>query len=219
MRGFSTAKSLVMAINLPKKFLHLFAKGALFLLFFFIFFSVFKLSLSTDLSNHTNFWFFLSNTLIFIIAADSGAFSPPPTFTAAAKTISSPPQHNLNKTVVVNEPPNEEEEEIIIPLTTEISIPPEFNNPRRSYQQRSKSEKEITRVGEKARKITMRRSKTMIRHDMTLTKKKEEEENEFAEMTNEELNRRVEEFIERFNRQIRLQKTNEDGNENRELLI
>lgn len=104
-----------------------------------------------------------------------------------------------------------------VSIISEISIPPEFNNPRRSYQ-RSKSEKEIKRVGEKARKIMMRRSKMMIRHDMTSTKK-EEEENEFAEMTNEELNRRVEEFIERFNRQIRLQKTNEDGNENRELLI
>ncbi|XP_038895571.1 uncharacterized protein LOC120083777 [Benincasa hispida] len=220
MRGFSAAKSLVMGIKLPKKFLHLFAKAALFLLSFFIYFS-----LSSNLFNHTNFWFFLTNTLIFIIAADSGAFSPPSSFVAATDTVPTPPK-DFNKIVVVKEPPNspiltqnEEEEEIIIQLTTEkTSIPPKFNNSRKSYQ-RSKSEKEIKRLREKAGKITMKRSKTMIRHDTTTTKKKEEEKDEFAEMTNEELNRRVEEFIERFNRQIRLQEINEHGNENRELLI
>ncbi|KGN65525.1 uncharacterized protein LOC105435817 [Cucumis sativus] len=211
---FSAPKSVVMNIKLPKKFLYLFAKGALFLIsFFFIYFS-----LSSDLFNHTNFWFFLSNTLIFVIALDSGAFSSPSSFVPAAKPNPSSPQHNFNNTIVVNQLPNSpipaqnEEEETIIPLTTEISFPCKFNNPIKPYQ-RSKSEKDIKRMVEKAKKVRMRRSKTMIKQNGTSTKEKEEENDEFTKMTDEELNRRVEEFIERFNRQIRLQEMNEDENE------
>lgn len=53
----------------------------------------------------------------------------------------------------------------------------------------------------------------MIKQNGTSTKEKEEENDEFTKMTDEELNRRVEEFIERFNRQIGLQEMNEDENE------
>ncbi|KAG7019508.1 hypothetical protein SDJN02_18469, partial [Cucurbita argyrosperma subsp. argyrosperma] len=185
-----------MAMKPRRKCLHLYAEEALcfvaFLLSLFIYFSAFNLSLST-LFRHTNFWFCLSNTLIFIIAAHSRAFSPPHTVNSAV-IIPTPPQNNFNSG---NPTENQQQQ---IPLPTEISI----NNPRKSYD-RSKSEKAIRRVT-KETKIAMRRSKTMTRNDATLTRnEKEERKKELAEMSNEELNKRVEEFIERFNRQMRLQ--------------
>ncbi|XP_022927241.1 uncharacterized protein LOC111434146 [Cucurbita moschata] len=189
-----------MAMKPRRKFLHLYAEEALcffaFLLSLFIYFSAFNLSLST-LFRHTTFWFCLSNTLIFIIAAHSRAFSQPPTFNAAASSviIPTPPPNNFN-----SGNPTENHQQQQIPLPTEISI----NNPRKSYD-RSKSEKAIRRVA-KETKIAMRRSKTMTRNDATSTRnEKEETKNELAEMSNEELNKKVEEFIERFNRQMRLQ--------------
>ncbi|XP_023001471.1 uncharacterized protein LOC111495597 [Cucurbita maxima] len=181
-----------MAMKPRSKCLHLYAEEALcfsaFLLSLFIYFSAFNLSLST-LFRHPNFWFCLSNTLVVIIAAHSRAFSPPPTFNAVI--IPTPPPNNFSSG---NPTENQEQQ---IPLPTEILIPLELNNSRKSYD-RSKSEKAMRRVA-KETKIAMRRSKTMTRNE------EEERKNELAEMSNEELNKRVEEFIERFNRQIRLQ--------------
>ncbi|XP_023520396.1 uncharacterized protein LOC111783708 isoform X2 [Cucurbita pepo subsp. pepo] len=188
-----------MAMKPRRKFLHLYAEEALcfsaFLLSLFIYFSAFNLSLST-LFRHTTFWFCLSNTLIFIIAAHSRAFSPPPTFNSAAVIIPTPPQNNFN-----SGNPTENHQQQQIPLPTEISI----NNSRKSYDP-SKSEKAMRRVA-KETKMAMRRSKTMTRNE------KEETKNELAEMSNEELNKRVEEFIERFNRQMRLQAIGDSNEE------
>ncbi|XP_022140144.1 uncharacterized protein LOC111010873 [Momordica charantia] len=172
--------------KLAEEYLNLIAEGApsffaFFLLSIFTYVSVLNLSDLPTLFSDAKFWFCISNTLIFIIAVDFGAFSPPP------EQIKSKQSEN-SAVKIVRERPNKSYRET------------RRGNSAKTYR-RSKSEKAV----EKERKIAMRRSKTMTIKLHDEEEEASKEDNEFEEMTDEELNRRVEEFIERFNRRIRLQ--------------
>lgn len=100
--------------------------------------------------------------------------------------------------VVFDEERENPDEKLKIVIQGCDSPPPSSKIPARTYR-RSKSEKP-------KRSVLKEREKMMARRwESVEFERKESEENEFSKMTDEELNRRVEEFIQRFNREMRLQ--------------
>jgi len=214
-----------------------------FLLSVFIYISIFYIfDLSpSSLFNTTKFWFFISNTLVLIIAADFGAFSSArnynipdlytsarpssfPSFESQYREMTKPSikvensreekGHQLHSTpekikqvVVVNNseaaPENEIEKKVEEKVTPEISSKA-YNAARHV---RSLSEKAFPVAKKMENQIVLRRTESEKQEENheEEEEEEEEEENEFSAMSDEELNRRVEDFIRRSNMQIRLQ--------------
>ncbi|KAJ4975295.1 hypothetical protein NE237_000401 [Protea cynaroides] len=205
-----------------------------FVFFIFICFSMVHFHPSpSELFHNTKFWFLLSNALILIIAADSGAFSsskqkydiyeeymmnsrarnassfvPDKTLitnskpTIATSIIKAPPleieklPESIQEHVLTSDNSENLEED-----TTETSEGEETyveDACETNEIQRSRSQEVISVTGNENKKSLIRSATEGCRQ--------RSDENEFSTMSDEELNRRVEEFI-RFNRQMRLQES------------
>ncbi|KAG6639316.1 uncharacterized protein LOC122279800 [Carya illinoinensis] len=222
-----------------------------FLLSIFVYISVFytfNISPST-VFNTTKFWFFISNTLILIIAADYGTFSN----SSREKhdlyedynmmVMHSQVKNNVSSFVsrypdhVVKGSTTDPKQEDVDDLQEKKEILAEDQRDQHLYPESksimanisthdSKKPRNHENLQEKKEVLTRQadheiyatkpakdklivlihdESKNMSENDDQKHDEPSDEDSEFSTMSDEELNRRVEEFIKSFNRQIRLQ--------------
>lgn len=167
----------------------------------------------------TKFWFFLSNTLILIIAVDYGAYS-------SSKEKQDLYQEYVMRTQVKNFPSfvsqnpetpkqntpkqkvdNFQEKKVVHVFpgrNLQVVIKSDPEKPSEDLREKIKAKTYRRSKSEQAKRVVIDESKNIL---IRSSETEKNEENEFSTMSDEELNRRVEEFIQRFNREIRLQST------------
>ncbi|KAI8524411.1 hypothetical protein RHMOL_Rhmol13G0148000 [Rhododendron molle] len=232
----------------------------LFSIFVFVsVFYIFNLSPSS-LLNTTKFWFFISNTLILIIAVDFGASNkqaeiykecmeesmgniirfpsfecrypekeiaetnnPPHPEKKIAKTnIPEQKEKNLQETqeevkeVIVDVVRKRESRESKMQVVAKVDLKMCIEEPEgKMVEFHSKVDHEKVHEKEKERETSIGNERPNEKEEEGRQEEEgrreeeeeeeEEDDDEFSKMSNEELNKRIEEFIQRFNGQIRLQ--------------
>ncbi|XP_047938878.1 uncharacterized protein LOC125186540 [Salvia hispanica] len=193
-----------LTLNLEKKEkksnLNSFYFFLVFIIMYLSTFYIFNLSPST-LIRTTKFWFIMSNTIILIIAADSGAFSPSKTLEDHTKNNlpPTPLPYNFPTKYVPKTTPNHHHQTPPEKIIEVVVVAAASDDDHIVFTQETleiekdddEKESEIERVEEEEAVETLSEA--------------EREEDEYSRMSDEEVNERVEEFIRRFNRQIRLQ--------------
>ncbi|XP_010056905.2 uncharacterized protein LOC104444845 [Eucalyptus grandis] len=212
------------------------AKGMSFLAFVFsVFFYIsvfyiFNLSPSQNFKN-SKFWFFISNTLILIIAADYGAFSSSSRERHDVLSEEYLARTSLAKNnsvggfvpVLRHDPETVEEnvsgeEKRVVWEETKAAAEVEPEREADSKQRQEEEEEEVAKNGpqddeaEKQVEVNGEAEKEIVANEVPESQTENviegaitEENDEFSSMSDEELNRRVEEFIRKLKRQIQLQ--------------
>ncbi|XP_073017636.1 uncharacterized protein [Primulina eburnea] len=192
---------------------------------YFIIFCVFRFSHLTFPCT-TEFWFFIANTLILIIAADFDAFSSSEKQEYISRecgiknnvrladmnvetTLTTPPDEKYYSMV---SSANDDGYQNLKPEATEKEIKQEDDNTENPEEESVEKMKDLSTTDQE---VENERISTIAQETFAVTETWEGggveslsdqiEEDEFSSMTVEELNTRAEEFIRRIHRQIRLQ--------------